>query len=220
MKAYTTLPFLFIATAICAAISFDDTVTVTVTTCPTETAANILASTLSHVFASAPTATSQHSRAAATLGPVTNPLCDPSNLDNIKLKTNLTLLYGSKDPTTPDANAEISLQMKWPSVLLEEISAVKNVVCSDSSVAVTFADVAAYEMSVVKWPPIGKFIFVTNHLGNCDVEFERGLFLVASMTFDKSSLRVIAMAEKSDLQSVAGMSTSQSDMAFVLRTKI
>jgi hypothetical protein len=204
MKAFKFLSCLVTATAISARVINEEAVTVTVTSCTEPTAAiNILAASPS-IFESNPTATIDTSRPAATLGPVTNPLCDTSDLDNIVLKKNLTLHYGSDDPTTPDSNAKITLQMKWPSVLLEEIAAVKDVICSNSGVIVTFADLAAFEMSAAKWPSSSEFLLITNHLGNCDAQFERGLFLVAGMTFDKSSLTVSCAAEKSDFESTAG----------------
>jgi len=139
-----------------------------------------------------------------TLGPVSNPSCDPSDLNNIVPKSNLSLFYGSNDTSTPDSNAQVSLQMKVPSVLLEEILSVRSVVCSDTGVVVTFDDLAGYEKSMSEWPASGDFVLFTNHLGNCDTEFERGLFLVDGLTFDETTLTVVATAEKSDFQSTAG----------------
>jgi hypothetical protein len=138
------------------------------------------------------------------LGPVSNPSCNPSDLKNIVPKSNLTLHYGSNDTSTPDSNARISLQMKVPSVVLEEIVSVHSVVCSDTGVVVTFDDLAGYEKSMKEWPSSGDFVLFTNHLGNCDSEFERGLFLVGGLAFDETTLTVVATAEKSDFQSTAG----------------
>lgn len=205
MRSFAIASWFFAATTVSLAISSNDAVTVTVTACAAETAATVLTSTASYTSTVAPTETISNPIIGATLGPVANPLCDTSNLGNIRLKKNFTLHYGSNDPTTPDTNAEISMQFKFPSVLLEEIDAVKTVVCSDSGVVVTFADLAAYKMSFTKWPATGEFIFITNHLGNCDEEFERGLFLVESVTFDENLLTVTATAEKSDFETVAGM---------------
>jgi hypothetical protein len=150
-----------------------------------------------------------HSVGSVKLGPVSNPSCDPSDLNNIVPKSNLTLHYGSNDTSTPDSNAKISLQMKVPSVVLEEIVSVHSVVCSDAGVVVTFDDLAGYEKSMKEWPSSGDFVLFTNHLGNCDAEFERGLFLVGGLAFDETTLTVVATAEKSDFQSTAGQLPSQ-----------
>jgi hypothetical protein len=95
--------------------------------------------------------------------------------------------------------------MKYPSVLLEDILSVQSVVCSDAGIVVTFNDAAGYEKSITEWPASGDFILFTNHLGNCDAEFDRGLFLVGGLTFDEAMLTITATAEKSDFQSLAGM---------------
>lgn len=139
------------------------------------------------------------------LGPVSSPSSDPSDLSNIVPKFNFTLHYGTNDTSTPASNSQISLQMKFPSVLLEDILSVYSVVCSDTGVAVNFNDEVSYEKSKTEWPNSGDFILFTNHLGNCDAEFERELFLVGGLAFDEATLTVIATAEKSDFQSTAGM---------------
>jgi hypothetical protein len=213
MKSFTLLSSCLLAAGAVSAgiLPVDEVVTVTVTACAAETFAPVFVAAdvkPSHVSVSAtasPSVTIDSSAPGATLGPVANPACDTSDLENIVLKKNLTLHYGSSDASTPDTNAEISLEMKWPSVLLEEIAAIKDVVCSDSSVVVTFADSAAYEVSVSKWDLLEKFILVTNHLGNCDLELERGLFLVDTVTFDAATLTVTAKTEKTDFQNCAGM---------------
>jgi hypothetical protein len=172
------------------------TVTVTVP-CESGSATTTLASASSTQSITA-------SSTSVMLGPVSNPSCDRSDPKNIVPKSNLTLFYGSNDTSTPDSNAQISLRMKYPSVLLEEILSVHSVVCSDTGVIVTFDNMAGYEKSMIEWPASGDFVLFTNHLGNCDTEFERGLFLVGGLAFDQTTLTIIATAGKSDFQSTAG----------------
>jgi hypothetical protein len=188
------------------------TVTVTVS-CESESTTLVPAPASStQSFAASSTSSSianiSYSGGNVKLGPVSNPNCDPSDLSNIVPKSNLTLFYGSNDTSTPDSNAKISLQMKVPSVVLEDILSVHSVVCSDTGVVVTFDDLAGYEKSIEEWPASGDFVLFTNHLGNCDAEFERGMFLVAGLTFDETTLTVVATAEKSDFQSTAGQCQS------------
>jgi hypothetical protein len=146
-----------------------------------------------------------YSGAPVLLGPVSNPHTDPSDPTHFTPKANCTLHYGSNDTSTPDTNAIVSLEMKKPAVLLENIRSVKGVVCSSTGVVITFSDDAGYKMSMNNWPTSGDFIMFTNHFGNCDAEFERGLFLVGGLTFDETTLTVVATAEKSDFQTLAGM---------------
>ncbi|KAH8585516.1 hypothetical protein B0O99DRAFT_646758 [Bisporella sp. PMI_857] len=213
MKSFTLLSLCLLAAGAASAgiLPVEEVVTVTVYSCATETQAPVLAADVqpSHVSfpvsaTTSPSVTIDSSAPGASLGPVPNPNCDKSDLKNIALKKNVTLLYGSSDPTTPNTNAEIKLEMRWSSVLLEEIASIEDVVCSDSSVTVTFADPAAFAVSVSKWDLLEQFILITNHLGNCDVELERGLFLVDSVTFDAADLTVTAKSQRTDFESCAG----------------
>lgn len=191
-----------------AAVPRDAATTVTVMVPCESGSASVIPASASSTQSFAASSTSSGS---VMLGPVSNPSCDPSDLNNIVPKSNLTLFYGSNDTSTPGSNAQISLQMKVPSVLLEEILSVHSVVCSDTGVVVTFDDLAGYEKSMTVWPASGDFVLFTNHLGNCDMEFERGLFLVGGLAFDQTTLTVTATAEKSDFQSTAGQYPSQEE---------
>jgi hypothetical protein len=184
------------------------TVTVTVP-CQSAAAAVTLTPTSSkQSYAVSPTPSSgagiTSSGGSVMLGPVSNPSCDPSDLSNIVPKSNFTLHYGSNDTSTPGSNAQISVQMKVPSVILEDILSIHSVVCSDTGVSISFNDLAGYEKSMKEWPASGDFVLITNHLGNCDTEFERGIFLAGGLVFDQKTLTIVATVEKSDFQSTAG----------------
>jgi hypothetical protein len=193
-----------------ATIPRDAVATVTLTVPCESEGATIIPSSATSIGLSDPTSTAltdaniKYPGGSVTLGPVSNPSSDPSDLNNIVPKSNLTLHYGSNDTSTPDSNAQISVQMKMPSVMLEDISSVQSVDCSETGVTITFTSLAGYEKSMKEWPSSGDFFLFTNHLGNCDADFERGIFVVDALAFDQSTLTVVAQAEKSDFQSTAG----------------
>lgn len=210
MRSSAILQCALTTAALGAVVPRNAVTTVTVTVPCESEAVTAIASPSSSTYSFAPSSTPlatadiTYTGASVTLGPVSNPSGDPSKLSNIVPKSNLTLHYGSNDTSTPDSNAQISVQMKLPSVMLEDIQSVHTVDCSDKGVAITFNDVAGYEKSIKEWPTSGDFVIFTNHLGNCDAEFERGIFLVGGVAFDRNTLTVVAAAEKSDFQSTAG----------------
>jgi len=89
--------------------------------------------------------------------------------------------------------------------MLEDIDAITNVDCSANSVALTFSNSTTFAYTKQMW--VGKFIMVTNHMGDCDVELERGVFLVDSLDFDDTSLVATAHSQMTDVSSVAGKTT-------------
>jgi hypothetical protein len=212
MRSFPILLCAVVTASAGTVIQRDNTAAIVTVTAPCESgrATDISYSTSSIKAATAlsmplPSESVSFTGASVTLGPVPNPSSNRSDLSNITPKTNLTIHYGSNDTSTPATNAQVSLQMKYPSVLLEDILSVYTVTCSDTGVVVTFNDTASYEKSMTEWPVSGDFILFTNHLGDCDAEFERGLFLVGGLVFDQATLTVTATAQKSDFRSTAGM---------------
>ncbi|KAH7323501.1 hypothetical protein BKA65DRAFT_567242 [Rhexocercosporidium sp. MPI-PUGE-AT-0058] len=110
-------------------------------------------------------------------------------------KTDIILQYASVN-ATEEMTASINAVMKYPSVLLEEIDSVSKVDCSADSVAITFSDKADYDETTKDWPASG-FVLFTNHLGDCDTDNERGLYIVNSVTWDDATLTVTAASTKS-----------------------
>ena len=86
--------------------------------------------------------------------------------------------------------------MKLPSVLLEDIDSISSVDCSADSVAVKFGNQADFEESLADWPS-SNFILFTSHLGDCDTDNERGLYVVSSVAFDNATFTVTASSKKS-----------------------
>ncbi|GKT65997.1 isoamyl alcohol oxidase/reductase/dehydrogenase [Colletotrichum tofieldiae] len=134
-----------------------------------------------------------------TLRPVLRPECDKKDPANLVPSNDITLSYGAAD----ESLVSVVLAMKYPSVVLEEVAAIAAVACADSSITVTFNETAAFEQTSREWQALDDFVMVTNHLGNCDVEKERGFFLVDTITWDEGSLQVIANAHKSDVANTA-----------------
>lgn len=134
-----------------------------------------------------------------TLVPVLRPECNKADPANLVPSKDITLNYGAKD----ESLVSVTLAMKYPSVVLEEVEAVAAVDCAATSITVTFNATAAFEQTSRDWQALDDFVMVTNHLGNCDVENERGFFLVDTVTFDAATLRVVANAHKSDVANTA-----------------
>lgn len=110
-------------------------------------------------------------------------------------RTNVSLAYEGVN----DTNALVHASMKYPSVLLENIEALSGVRCSATGVVLTFNNSAEYTESLAIWPT-SDFILFTNHLGDCDAENERGVYLVEDLAYDNSSLTITATANKTELK--------------------
>ncbi|KXJ89416.1 hypothetical protein Micbo1qcDRAFT_235234 [Microdochium bolleyi] len=135
------------------------------------------------------------------LRPILTSAYQAGNLSNANPSTNVELSYGNEI----DAMVNVALAMNYPSVLLEEIDAVSHVVCTDSSVSVTFDSDALFKFCTSAWNLDDKegLVIITNHMGNCDVEHERGIFYATSTTWDAKSLTVTARTEKKEVADVA-----------------
>ncbi|KAI8156514.1 hypothetical protein KHU50_009872 [Colletotrichum sp. SAR 10_65] len=134
-----------------------------------------------------------------TLVPVLREGCNKADPANLVPASNITLEYGAKN----EKLVSVSLAMKYPSVVLEEVAAVAAVDCAAESITVTFNETAAFEQTLSDWQALDDFVMVTNHAGNCDVENERGFFVVDTVTFDAATLKVVANAHKSDVANTA-----------------
>ncbi|KAF4818113.1 hypothetical protein CGCTS75_v012093 [Colletotrichum tropicale] len=134
-----------------------------------------------------------------TLVPVLREGCNKADPANLVPASNITLEYGAKN----EKLVSVSLAMKYPSVVLEEVAAVAAVDCAAESITVTFNETAAFEQTSSDWQALDDFVMVTNHAGNCDIENERGFFVVDTVTFDAATLKVVANAHKSDVANTA-----------------
>ncbi|KAK1989014.1 hypothetical protein LZ30DRAFT_576966 [Colletotrichum cereale] len=133
------------------------------------------------------------------LRPVLRPECDKKDPANLVPSKDITLSYGAAD----DSLVSVSLAMKYPSVVLEEVAAIASVACADASITVSFNETAAFQQTSRQWRALDDFVMVTNHQGGCDVDDERGFFLVDTVSWDEASLQVVANAHKSDVANTA-----------------
>jgi hypothetical protein len=137
----------------------------------------------------------------ATLSPVLSPSVDTSDNVNIVPSADVSLHYGVGQASL----VNISLSMNYPSVLLEEIDTVTDVTCTASSVVVTFNSSEAFAVAVSEWVTGNPMVLITNHLGACDAEVERGIFVAETFVSDETHLTISAAAQKKDIASTAGM---------------
>ncbi|KAL0934321.1 uncharacterized protein CTRU02_211120 [Colletotrichum truncatum] len=144
-------------------------------------------------------ATASATNTTRILRPILRPECNKADPANLVPSNDVTLNYGAKD----ESLVSVVLAMKYPSVVLEEVEAVAAVDCAETSITVTFNATAAFEQTSRDWQALDDFVMITNHLGNCDVENERGFFLVDTVSFDAATLKVVANAHKSDVANTA-----------------
>ncbi|KAH7127528.1 hypothetical protein EDB81DRAFT_662736 [Dactylonectria macrodidyma] len=135
----------------------------------------------------------------STLSPISNPDVDTSDIKNLVPATNVSLSWGSEG----NSFVNVSLEMNHPTVVLEDIGDIDSVDCEAGSVSIVFSTKEAFDEAVEDWSDDEEFVLVTNHLGDCDVDNERGIFLAKSITSDSAALTVVASGEKTDLNSTA-----------------
>ncbi|KAF3760968.1 hypothetical protein M406DRAFT_239251, partial [Cryphonectria parasitica EP155] len=114
-------------------------------------------------------------------------------------QTDLMLSYGLN--STKYVN--VSLTTTSPGVLLESINSITAVECSVNSVSMVFNSSETLDAALAEWSGYDELVLVTNHMGDCDTEFERGFFVAAEWTSDSSALSLVASAEKTNVTNVA-----------------
>ncbi|EAW11021.1 putative isoamyl alcohol oxidase [Aspergillus clavatus NRRL 1] len=122
------------------------------------------------------------------------------NAKDIQPASQVSLSYQSVESSLIEAVVHADLHL--PSVLLEGIRDLTSVACTPDSVIITFTSRDTYEASYSMWPH-SDLLLVTNHLGNCDVEAERGFYRVSSLAFNNDTLTVTASTDKTTLQQQA-----------------
>jgi hypothetical protein len=136
--------------------------------------------------------------------PALAPGVDTHGVKSVVPQTNVSLFYGSN--LTSSASVNVKHTMKYPTVLLEQIASIINVDCFADSVAMTFNNSGVFATTQTAWTADGIVVFITNHLGNCDPELERGFFLATSLSFDNATLIATASSAKANISSIAGKS--------------
>lgn len=133
-----------------------------------------------------------------TLTPVTASSTDGSAA--ISPNVNVSLPYASDQ--TVNSIINVDLTTSSASVLLEAISSVVSVECSSDSVTVTFDSAEDLASAYSEWSGHPLLVLVTNHMGDCDSEVERGFFTADSYTTDASTLTLVAAAQKASLSDI------------------
>jgi hypothetical protein len=140
----------------------------------------------------------QDSVPASVVSNVTlTPIPAPAKADCLVPQSNVTLNYGLNN--TAQAALNISLATNYPTILLETIANLTTVDCSSDSVALTFSNAQELANAYAQWSAHDKLLLITNHMGDCDTEFERGFFVAGTYTADASSLTLTATTEKTDV---------------------
>ncbi|TDZ99615.1 hypothetical protein C8034_v000034 [Colletotrichum sidae] len=139
-----------------------------------------------------------------TFGPTADPNVDTRDPINLVPAKTISLQYSAAE-TEQQGSINMTLALNNPAVVLEQVDAVKSVVCGGDELTVTFSDPDSFNEAVKGWSDSEEgFILITNHLGNCDAEFERGFFLATDLTSDEAQLSITVAASKEDLQNIAG----------------
>ncbi|KAF7116926.1 hypothetical protein CNMCM5793_005556 [Aspergillus hiratsukae] len=112
----------------------------------------------------------------------------------------ISLYYQAVNSSSIGAVVQADLQL--PSMVLEDVNDISSVTCSAESVTVTFNSTTTFHQAYTSWPR-SHLLLVTNHLGNCDAEAERGIYHAASLLFDPSTLTITAATSKTNLQAQA-----------------
>lgn len=133
-----------------------------------------------------------------TLSPVSVPA---DNTDAFTPSVNVSLPYGVDQ--TQGSAVNVGLTTAHASLLLEAISSLVSVDCSSDSVSMTFDNADDLDSAYSEWSSHPLLVLVTNHMGDCDTEFERGFFVADSYTTDESTLTLVASTTKSSINDVA-----------------
>lgn len=143
-------------------------------------------------------------------------------------RSNITLPYGNGNTTTSSSSSSnsrlasestpltnavvnITLTTTYDGVLLETIENLVSVVCSRDSVSMTFNDTDTLDAAYSIWSSYDEVLLVTNHVGLCDTEFERGFFVSSGFEAFASNLTLVAGAVKRNLSDVASKSHRRLD---------
>jgi hypothetical protein len=136
--------------------------------------------------------------------PCSAPKVDRTDLKNLVPARNVSLYYSSEKE---DEQGTINMELAFnnPAVVLEHVEDVSKVVCSDSLLTVTFANLAGFKEAIEDWDIDEPFVLITGATDKgCAAEFERGFFVVDDVTSDASKLTIRVSATKGELPDLAG----------------
>ncbi|KAF3356089.1 hypothetical protein VdG1_06540 [Verticillium dahliae VDG1] len=137
-----------------------------------------------------------------TFGPCSAPGIDRSDPINIVPAQNVSLYYSSLDEEEP-GSIGMNLTMNNPTVVLEHIDSISNVICNNLTVTVLFENLEGFNEAVKDWSDDEAFVLITNHMGNCNAALERGFFLASGVSSNAEKLAVTVKASRKELASIA-----------------
>ncbi|KJZ76839.1 hypothetical protein HIM_03716 [Hirsutella minnesotensis 3608] len=123
----------------------------------------------------APSAPPNAGNATTPLEPVPDPNLNRADPKNIETTKNITMVWNQ----TQTGSVEVKGNMKFPTVMLENIGSIKQVNCDDKTIMITFQDENSRKLANEKWPKT-EFLVVTNAQGQCDEPAERGVYLTSN----------------------------------------
>lgn len=113
--------------------------------------------------------------------------------------SNFTVSYGVNETNF----VNITFTTESGAVVLEDIDTLTAVDCAVDTVSLTFATVADLAAAYASWSAYDQLVLITNHLGNCDPEVERGFFLAGDFTILPANNTLLASAERCNVSDVA-----------------
>jgi hypothetical protein len=135
-----------------------------------------------------------------TLTPIPAP--EALNQDGITPSTGVSLFYGAINQTSGLVN--MTLSTNTVAVALEYIDSVASVDCGDDSLTIAFNNTDSFSSALAEWSLDETLIMITNHMGDCDTEFERGFFQVANITSESSTNTIIAYSSPANISTISG----------------
>ncbi|KAF3006711.1 hypothetical protein E8E13_009234 [Curvularia kusanoi] len=127
----------------------------------------------------------------ATLGPVSPPGVDMGGLGVITPEEKTALWFGGSDDAMKDdesgaVTVRITVDYKYPSIVLDHSVYIKNVGCADGSLQAKFDNVIAFSHAADTWPAKAPLLLITSEqsCGNGD---QNSFWLAQSVTFDQNA---------------------------------
>lgn len=142
------------------------------------------------------------------LGPAIHPNVDPTNFNNLKTYSNLSLYYsGAQGSAAANTMGMVKVPVtQYPVVQLENSGHLHNMSCSANSAQVDFVNQQAYQTALNDWKAKGTFVLITYN-PNCGAGFDtnkREFILVKSITPIPSTSSILVSASFVDFQTVVG----------------
>lgn len=134
-----------------------------------------------------------------TLSPIILASTNIPTADTLAPQTNVTLPYGLNG--TDFVN--LTFTTSSSAVVLESVESLASVDCSSDSVSLTFDNVDDLTSAYTEWSAYDQLLFVTNHMGDCDTELERGFFLAGEFASNETTFTLVATAEKKNVSDIA-----------------